>query len=269
VVPGFYGAGAGGGVQTFSRGGSDITGAIVARASGSGIYENWTDVCGFLMADPRVVADPKPMRRLTYGEMRRLASMGANVFHEDAVFPVLAAGIPVNIRNTNLPEDPGTLVVAERDDGGGVVGIAGKRDRVGLILEKAMLNLKRDLLKRLLEVLEGLGLHPEALGLSADAVRLILSGSELKGREAVLEQRLRQELGLDRFELESGLALIACVGQGIAGNPGVLARLFLALEREGIGLKLVSAGTTELGVLIGVNDRDFEQALRSIYREFA
>ena len=273
VIPGFYGSMPDGQVKTFSRGGSDITGAIVARAANADMYENWTDVSGFLMADPHIVDNPKRIERLTYRELRELSYMGAGVLHEDAVFPVRIAGIPTNIRNTNRPEDPGTLIVCEEpaDDGRPqqtVTGIAGSRGFVTINIEKAAMNTERGFGMHVMMALYEYGISFEHLPTGIDTMCVVISENEFNMYENELLERINELAHPDSIEMTHNIALIATVGHGMTGSPGTAAKLFSALASDGINIRMIDQGSSELNIIIGVDVGDFERAMRAIYRAF-
>jgi aspartate kinase len=269
VIPGFYGSTMDGKVKTFSRGGSDITGAIVARAAKAEVYENWTDVSGFLMTDPRIVKDPKPMRKVTYREIRELAYMGANVFHEEAIFPVFGAGIPVNIRNTNAPEDPGTLIVNERSLADGVVvGIAGKKGFTIIFIEKMLMNKEVGFGRRLFSILEAHGISFEHAPSGIDTMSVIVADSQLKDKQRILLEELQKELSPDSVEILPGYALIATVGEGMSHHPGIAAKLFGALGSAGVNVRIIDQGSSEINIIVGVESKDYEKAVNAIYQAF-
>jgi aspartate kinase len=269
VIPGFYGASPEGEVTTFSRGGSDITGAIVARAVGAVVYENWTDVSGFLMSDPEIVVNPKPMRTVTYREIRELAYMGANVFHEEAIFPVSREKIPINIRNTHYPTDPGTMIVHHRDTKDRVVvGIAGKTGFTIIFVEKLLMNREVGFGRRLFSILEAHGISFEHAPSGIDTMSVIISDSQLKGKKDRVLEDIKKQLEPDRVEMISGFALIATVGEGMAYRPGIAARLFSSLANAGISIRVIDQGSSEINIIIGVETADFENAVRAIYQAF-
>ncbi len=271
VVPGFYGSLPAGDIRTFSRGGSDITGAVIARAAGADLYENWTDVSGFLMADPRIVKDPKRIDRLTYRELRELSYMGATVLHEDSVFPVRKAGIPTNIRNTNDPDDPGTLIVLTGEDCGttsAITGVAGHKNFTLLSIEKAMMNSEIGFGRRVLGALEDFGVSFEHLPTGIDTMCVIIADADLYQRRDQLIERIEETVHPDSIELSGGLALIATVGRGMVRTPGSAARLFTALARAGVNVRMIDQGSSELNIIVGVAVEEFEQAVRAIYEEF-
>ena len=271
VVPGFYGCDAYGNVKTFSRGGSDITGAIVARAAGADLYENWTDVSGCLMADPRIVRNPEPIRYVTYRELRELSYMGASVLHEDAIFPVRIAGIPTNIRNTNDPAAPGTIIGYEAEDYDSdhlITGIAGHKNFAIINVEKAMMNAELGFGRRLLQAIEEEGISFEHMPSGIDTMCVVVHEDALTGKKERLVQRIHELCQPDSVEIHSGLALIATVGRGMVRSKGVSARLFNALTRAGVNVRLIDQGSSELNIIVGVDNLDFEVATRAIYREF-
>ena len=271
VIPGFYGSYPNGEVHTFSRGGSDISGAIVARAANADIYENWTDVSGFLMADPRIVDNPQLIRRLTYRELRELSYMGANVMHEDAIFPVHRAGIPTNIRNTNDPSHPGTLITiqpAPDANGTSITGIAGHKNFTLISIEKAMMNAEIGFGRRVLQALEDFDISFEHLPTGIDTMSVIIAETELKQRREQLLSRLRDLVHPDAIEISDGLALIATVGHGMVRTPGTAAKLFTALSNANINVRMIDQGSSELSIIVGVDVSDFERALRAIYDAF-
>ena len=272
VIPGFYGSMPNGTVKTFSRGGSDITGSIVARAIVADLYENWTDVSGFLMADPRYVENPKPIDVITYRELRELSYMGATVLHEEAIFPVRYAGIPINIRNTNRPEDKGSMIVAAADDAQNtsvITGIAGKSGFSIVAVEKDMMNTEVGFARRLLSIFEDRRICFEHLPSGIDTMSVILHTDDLKGvREDVLRE-IKEELKPDTLYIEDHIALIAVVGRGMVKAKGTAARIFSALAEANINIKMIDQGSSELNIIIAVEEKDFGQALQSIYTAFA
>ena len=271
VIPGFYGSYPNGDVHTFSRGGSDVSGAIVARAAEADVYEHWTDVNGFLMADPRVVDNPRTIRQLTYRELRELSYMGATVLHEEAIFPVHKAGIPTNIRNTNNPEDPGTLIVAqptEESFATPITGIAGHKDFTLITIDKAMMNAEYGFGRRVLQALEDFDVSFEHLPTGIDTMCVIVSDRELSTRKDQIIQRIRQTCQPDSIEIQSGLALIATVGYGMVRRRGTAAKLFKALYEADVNVRMIDQGSSELNIIVGVDTADFETAMRAIYHAF-
>ena len=271
VIPGFYGADETGRVVTFSRGGSDVSGAIAARAVKADLYENWTDVSGMLFTDPHIVPDPRPIEYITYRELRELAYMGASVLHEDAVFPVRKANIPINIRNTNRPGDAGTWIVGEVPSGQRVptvTGVAGKRGFCSINIEKSSMNGEIGFGKRLLEVFAECGLSFEHCPSGIDTMSVIVAaGPFLEKKDAVMEKILTR-LHPEYLSVEYGMALIAVVGHGMVAARGVAARIFRTVADAGINIRMIDQGSSELNIILGVDDDDLEEAIRSIYREF-
>jgi aspartate kinase len=270
VVPGFYGRDKVGRIKTFPRGGSDITGAVVARAIHALIYENWSDVSGMLMADPRIIENPRPMQEVTYREVRELAYMGASVFQEDAIFPAAEAGIPIHIKNTNAPADAGTRIVTQRDSSQSTIaGIAGRTGFTAIYLEKAMMNQQRGFGRRVLEVLEAHDISWEHMPSAIDSMSIIISNDQLEGHEASVLKELGRVLQPDRVESIGELALIATVGEGMAYRVGVAGRLFSALKNSKVNVRMISQGASEINIIVGVAATDYENAVRAIYNEFA
>ena len=271
VIPGFYGAFPDGGVRTFSRGGSDISGALVARAAEAELYENWTDVSGFLMADPRVVKNPAGIERLTYRELRELSYMGATVLHEDAIFPVHKAGIPTNIRNTNDPNHPGTMIVDKAKDVQyryPITGIAGHKNFSLISIEKAMMNAELGFGRRVLQAVEEFGISFEHLPTGIDTMCVVVSDVELNRYRDKLINRINELCQPDHIEISSGLALIATVGQGMVRTRGTAAKLFGALYAAGVNVRMIDQGSSELNIIVGVDGEEFEAAVRAIYAAF-
>ena len=271
VIPGFYGAFPDGGVRTFSRGGSDISGALVARAAEAELYENWTDVSGFLMADPRVVKNPAGIERLTYRELRELSYMGATVLHEDAIFPVHKAGIPTNIRNTNDPDHPGTMIVDKAQDVRyryPITGIAGHKNFSLISIEKAMMNAELGFGRRVLQAVEEFGISFEHLPTGIDTMCVVVSDVELNRYRDKLINRINELCQPDHIEISSGLALIATVGQGMVRTRGTAAKLFGALYAAGVNVRMIDQGSSELNIIVGVDGEEFEAAVRAIYAAF-
>ena len=270
VIPGFYGSMPNDTIKTFSRGGSDITGSIVARASSSVLYENWTDVSGFLMADPRIVENPNPIEIITYRELRELSYMGATVLHEEAIFPVRIAGIPINIRNTNQPGDEGTMIVSHcPPDGKGVItGIAGKKGFSVITIEKDRMNQERGFGRRVLQVLENCGLCFEHLPSGIDTMSVILSTAELAPVREMVINSICTAVDPDAIAVEDGLALIAVVGRNMVKATGTAARVCHAVARAEINIRMIDQGSDEINIILGVNEEDFEPAIRAIYERF-
>ena len=270
VIPGFYGAMEDGTVKTFSRGGSDITGSIVAGALDADLYENWTDVSGFLVTDPRIIENPKSIDTITYRELRELSYMGATVLHEDAIFPVRKAGIPINIRNTNRPEDAGTMIVEDtcKKPAYTITGIAGKKGFCSLFIEKSMMNSEIGFGRKVLQVLEKEGISFEPLPSGIDTMTLFIHQDEFAEKEQQVISGIHRAVNPDFMELESDLALIAVVGRGMRSNRGTAARIFAALAHANVNVKMIDQGSSELNVIIGVRNEDFEVAVKAIYDIF-
>jgi len=271
VIPGFYGSTPHGEVKTFSRGGSDISGAIVAAGAHADIYENWTDVSGLLMADPRVVDNPRPIDAVTYRELRELAYMGATVLHDEAIFPVRQAGIPVNIRNTNRPDDPGTFITPDAGPvahKGTITGLAGRKDFTALTLYKAMMNTEVGFGRRLLSALEDHGISFEHAPTGIDTMSVVIADAQLDGKlEKVLEQ-IKVDCEPDSIEVFPHMALVAVVGRGLARTPGMAAKTFAALAEVGVNIRMIDQGSSEINIIVGVDSGDFEKAMRAIYKSF-
>ena len=271
VIPGFYGVMPNGTIKTFSRGGSDVTGSIVARAAEADLYENWTDVSGFKMADPRIVDDPLTIKTITYRELRELSYMGATVLHEEAIFPVRYAGIPINIRNTLRPQDPGTMIVAAAQDYDSehvITGVAGKRGFTVITLEQDMMNSEPSFGRRVLEIFEEYGITFEHLPSGIDTMSVVLETATLEGRRDRILNALRRALRPDSITVEDNVALIAVVGRGMVKARGTAARIFAAISAAGVNIRMIDQGSSELNIIIGVEEHDFENALRAIYSEF-
>lgn len=272
VIPGFYGADVNGVVRTFSRGGSDVTGSIIASAVKAEVYENWTDVSGFLVSDPRIVENPMSISVITYKELRELSYMGATVLHEDAIFPVRSAGIPINIRNTNRPDDKGTMIVSEvsEDDFNKytITGIAGKKGFAAINIEKAMMNSELGFCRKVLTILEENNISIEHMPSGIDTLSLIFPYSDIKGKEEEVLAKIRKAVDPDHIELEKGIAMLAVVGRGMRRTRGTAARIFASMAHARINVKMIDQGSSELNVIIGIGEEDFEEAIRRIYDMF-
>ena len=271
VIPGFYGGMPNGTVKTFSRGGSDITGSIVARAAEADIYENWTDVSGFMMTDPRIVDNPCSIETITYRELRELSYMGATVLHEDAIFPVRYAGIPINIKNTNKPEDRGTMIVAEAENYDIehiITGIAGKKGFSVITVEKDMMNSEVGFGRKILEILDDFNISFEHLPSGIDTMSIVVSTAALAPcRERILNV-IERRTKADSVTVEDGVALVAVVGRGMVKARGTAARVFDALSEAGINIRMIDQGSCELNIIIGIDEKEYETAIRAIYSEF-
>ena len=270
VVPGFYGSMPDGSVKTFSRGGSDITGSVVARAVRADVYENWTDVSGFLVADPRIIDNPVTINTITYKELRELSYMGATVLHEDAIFPLRNAGIPINIRNTNRPKDAGTMIVESTCNKPKytITGIAGKRGFASIHVEKDMMNSEVGFGRKVLEVFEKNDISFEHVPSGIDTMTVYVQQEALLEKEQKVIAGLKQSVDPEIVELESDLALIAVVGRGMRRTRGTAGRVFSALAHAHINIKMIDQGSSELNIIIGVDDDDFENAIKAIYDIF-
>ena len=271
VIPGFYGSMPNDTIKTFSRGGSDITGSIVARAANATLYENWTDVSGFLMADPRIIKDPKTIEYITYRELRELSYMGATVLHEDAVFPVRVAGIPINIKNTNAPEDKGTMIVSEAPENATptrITGIAGKKNFAVVRIEKDMMNQELGFGRRVLEAFEKNNISFEHLPSGIDTMSVVVAESAIEKTRDQLVLDIAKSVNPDHIAIEEGYALIAVVGRGMIRSKGTASRIFSALYKDGINVRMIDQGSSELNIIIGVDNESFETAMNSIYNAF-
>ena len=270
VIPGFYGSDIDGNVKTFSRGGSDITGSIVSKAVHASVYENWTDVSGCLVADPRIVENAQPIRVITYRELRELSYMGASVLHEDAIFPVRKAGIPINIKNTNAPEEPGTMIVESTCQKADytITGIAGKRGFVAVNIDKDMMNSEVGFCRKALEAFEENGISIEHMPSGIDTMTVFVHQEEFEGKEQQVISSIRRLVNPDIIDLEADLALIAVVGRGMKSTRGTAGRIFSALAHANINVKMIDQGSSELNIIIGVSNNDFENAIKAIYDIF-
>jgi len=270
VIPGFYGLGKNGKVKTFSRGGSDVTGSIVAQAAQVDVYENWTDVSGFLVADPRIIDSPKPIKYITYRELRELSYMGASVLHEDAIFPVRQVGIPINIRNTNIPTDEGTWIVEStaRKQDYVITGIAGKKDFCSVFISKAMMNSEIGFCRKVLQAFEDNNISVEHMPSGIDTLTVVVHEDEFMEKEQKVISSIHRLAAPDSIEIEAGLALIAVVGRGMKSASGTAGRLCNALAQSGVNIKMIDQGSSELNIIVGVRNKDFEVATRAIYASF-
>ncbi len=270
VIPGFYGSDIDGNVKTFSRGGSDITGSIVSKAVHASVYENWTDVSGCLVADPRIVENAQPIRVITYRELRELSYMGASVLHEDAIFPVRKAGIPINIKNTNAPEEPGTMIVESTCQKADytITGIAGKKGFVAVNIDKDMMNSEVGFCRKALEAFEENGISIEHMPSGIDTMTVFVHQEEFEGKEQQVISSIRRLVNPDIIDLEADLALIAVVGRGMKSTRGTAGRIFSALAHANINVKMIDQGSSELNIIIGVSNNDFENAIKAIYDIF-
>ena len=270
VVPGFYGSTPDGKVKTFSRGGSDITRSIVSRAARVDLYENWTDVSGFLVADPRIIDNPEPIETITYRELRELSYMGASVLHEDAIFPVRREGIPINIKNTNAPEDPGTWIVESTCQKSKYVitGIAGKKGFCSVNIDKAKMNSEIGFCRKVLGVFEDNGISIEHMPSGIDTMTVFVHQDEFMDKEQQVVSGIHRMTHPDSIDIEADLALIAVVGRGMRSTRGTAGRIFASLAHANINVKMIDQGSSELNIIIGVANADFEAAIKAIYDIF-
>ena len=271
VIPGFYGADKDGNIITFSRGGSDITGALVAASINADLYENWTDVSGFLMADPRIINNPKPISKITYSELRELSYMGASVLHEDAIFPVREIGIPINIKNTNRPGDEGTFIVKDTDVSmkpTTVTGIAGKKDFTVISIAKASMNSELGFCRKLLSILEQHNISFENMPSGIDTVCLVISDSQLKHKKKAVLDEIKATCNPDSIDVHPNMAMIATVGRGMAKQRGTAAKIFSALSKSEINIRMIDQGSSEMNILVGIENDNFEKGIAAIYNAF-
>ena len=278
VIPGFYGSLPNGEIKTFSRGGSDITGALVAGALNAECYENWTDVSGFLMADPRIVKNPRQIRTVSYKELRELSYMGASVLHEDAIYPARLADVPINIRNTNEPDDPGTFIVSQEkaelmdmtngDRNQVITGIAGSKDFTVVTLYKNMMSQERGFVRRILGILDDYNINFEHLPSGIDTVSVVMSNKQINGRLDEIMEEFRSRLRPDSIDVLENIAQIATVGHKMAARRGTAATLFTALADAGVNIRMIDQGSSELNIIVGVDNTDFSKAIQAIYNAF-
>ena len=273
VIPGFYGACADGTVRTFSRGGSDVTGSLVAKAIQADLYENWTDVSGILMADPRIVENPRPIPRITYAELREMAFMGASVLHEESILPVKEKGISLNIRNTNQPDNPGTMIresfdETEQLDHRFITGIAGRKHFSVITITKTGMSSENGSLRRILEVLERYGVNVEYLPSGIDNVSLVVSAEKAAPCMYQLLGELQKEIKPDAIHVTENIAIVAAVGRKMAYQPGSSGKIFATLGENGINIRMITQGPEELNIIVGVDDADFAPAIRVLYDSF-
>ena len=271
VIPGFYGANEDGEIITFSRGGSDITGSIIASAVNSQLYENWTDVSGFYMADPRIVANPRSIENITYKELRELSYMGAPVLHEESIFPIKSNGIPINIRNTNIPEDPGTMIVDDSQPvskAGTITGIAGKKDFTVISVEKTNMSDEKGFIRKLISVFESNDISIEHIPSSIDSISVIVADTEINTKLNKVLEEIRIYCKPDAIITYKNMSLLAVVGRGMISTKGVSARIFTALANEGVNIRMITQGSSELNIIIGIETDDFNKAISSIYKAF-
>lgn len=271
VIPGFYGSRIDGSIKTFSRGGSDITGALVARAVKADVYENWTDVSGFLVADPRIVDNPKPISRISYRELRELAYMGASVLHEDAIYPAKVANIPINIRNTNRPQDPGTMITSEPaklNDGQIISGIAGSKDFTSITVYNSHMIGQKGFIRKMAGILEDHDVTIEHIPSGIETVSVVLNNKIVEGKMEEILEEFERQLKPEALDVVTDMALIATVGAGMAMRKGTSARLFTALANADVNIRMIDQGSSEMNIIVGVANKDFEKAIKAIYQAF-
>ena len=271
VVPGFYGEKLeDGSIKTFPRGGSDISGALIARGVNAEVYENWTDVSGFLMADPRIVKEPKPIEKISYMELRELSYMGASVLHEEAIFPAKVAGIPINIRNTNKPEDPGTMITADLEvhEDQIVSGIAGRKHFTVIGIYKNHLANEKGFIRRLAGIIEDHDMTIEHLPTGIDTMSVVIDNKVLNGKLEEVVEEIRYQLKPDSIDVVEYMALIATVGAGMSARKGTSAALFTSLAEAGVNIRMIDQGSSEMNIIVGVEEKDFETAIKAIYKAF-
>lgn len=271
VIPGFYGGNKDGEIITFSRGGSDITGAIIASSVECELYENWTDVSGFLMADPRIVSNPRPIESITYKELRELSYMGAPVLHEEAIFPVKKTGIPINIKNTNSPEDYGTMIVddlAPVKSLETITGISGKKNFTVISIEKTLMTAEKGFLRKLISVLESNDISIEHMPSSIDSISLVISNAQIGSKLDKVMEEIRIYCRPDSIVSYTDMALVAVVGRGMIRTKGVSAKVFTALAKEGVNIRMITQGSSELNIIVGIENADFNKAISAIYKAF-
>ncbi|HOB64475.1 MAG TPA: aspartate kinase, partial [Clostridia bacterium] len=271
VIPGFYGRMPDKSIKTFSRGGSDVTGAIIARGVDAEIYENWTDVNGFMVTDPTVVKNPRQMSVLSYEELRELSYMGAGVLHPESIFPLKGNGIPINIRNTFEPENPGTLILPDTSGcprASIVTGIAGRKGNTTISLKKAMMNTELGFGRKVLSVLERYGISFEHMPTGIDTMSIVIADKVLNGIEQDVLDDIKGKVNPDSIEVLHNLALIAVVGHGMANQIGTAAKIFTALFESGVNVRMIDQGSSEMNIIIGVEEKDYEKAIQAIYYAF-
>lgn len=271
VIPGFYGSRPDGSIKTFSRGGSDITGSLVAKAVNADVYENWTDVSGFMVADPRIIKNPEQIAMISYKELRELSYMGASVLHEDAIYPVRASDIPINIRNTNDPSHPGTMIVSDiskKADNKIITGVAGSKDFIVIALYKNMMSAEVGFIRRCLSIFEDYRVPIEHLPSGVDTISVVVSKKKLNGKLDDILEEMKRRLAPDTIDVYEDISLVATVGRGMSRRPGVSAKLFGALYKAGINIRMIEQGSSEMNIVVGVENIDFESSIKAIYEAF-
>ncbi len=272
VTPGFYGVMPNGAIKTFSRGGSDITGALASAALDADVYENWTDVSGILMADPRIVTDPQPIPEVTYDELRELSYSGAQVLHEGTIFPVREKGIPLNIRNTNAPEDPGTMIKesfdTESDPNRFITGITGKKDFTIISLSKRGMGNEVGVLRKVLSVLERHNISVDYVPNGIDNVSVVVPSSSVADCLYTVLSEIQRDVKPDTLQVHDKIAVVAAVGRRMASRPGISGKVFGALGEAGVNIRMINQGPDELNIIFGVENKDFSEAIRVLYNSF-
>ncbi len=271
VMPGFYGSTIDGDIRLLDRGGGDITGSILAKCLGADMYENWTDVSGFLTADPRIVDKPRPIRRITFDEMRELSYMGASVLHEDAIFPVRDANIPIVIKNTNRPDDPGTIIretAKAGEDEPLITGIAGKKDFLTVHIEKNHLSGSIGLVRKVLAIFERYNVSIEHIPTGIDSFGVVVNSADVRDSIYAIVSDIQREIQPDQVRVLEGLALISVVGRNMSARPGTSGRVFGVIGEEGINVRMIMQSAQEINIIFGVNNDDFDRAIRVIYDNF-
>ena len=273
VIPGFYGAMPNGRIRVMSRGGSDITGAVVAAAVDADVYENWTDVSGILMADPKIVKNPRPIPRITYSELRELSFMGASVLHEESILPVKEKNIPLNIRNTNEPDNPGTMIMEsidaeESDNQRFITGIAGRRNFTVLTIYKKQISTDTRILRETLEMFETLKVEIDHITLDVDSFSLVVPTEQVRERIYDIIADVKRQCKPDSIRMADDIALIASVGRKMVRNPGICGKIFQALGENGVNIRMIAQGAEEISIIVGVENADFEKTIRVLYDGF-
>lgn len=271
VIPGFYGSLPNGKVKTFSRGGSDLTGAIIARIIDASLYENWTDVSGFLIADPRIVKNPKGINKISYRELRELSYMGASILHDEAIFPVVSKGIPINIKNTNAPEDKGTLIVDEDtlgDDSTWITGVSGRKGFTVIYIEKVKLNQDKSFHRKLMSILESYDIYLEHMPSSIDSISIIIDDNDEEPMVNDIVQDIKIICKPDSIGYTKNISLVTVVGHGMKNTSGTSATLFTGLAKANVNVKLIVQGSSEVNIIVGISDDDYEKAIRAVYNTF-
>ena len=272
VTPGFYGIMPDGSIHTFSRGGSDITGALAAAALGADVYENWTDVSGILMADPRIVENPQPIPEVTYDELRELSYSGAQVLHEGTIFPVREKNIPLNIRNTNAPDDPGTMIQerfdTDADPNRFITGITGKKDFTIISMSKRGMGNQVGVLRKMLSVLEKYNISVDYVPNGIDNVSVVLPTASIASNLYAILAEIQKDVQPDSLHVHDKIAVVAAVGRRMAFRPGISGKVFAALGQANINIRMINQGPDELNIIFGVDNRDFAEAIRVLYNSF-